>query len=295
MRHTCESFLAAGVDEIIVVDDGSTDGSCEPGGLPAGVVVVRNETPLGVGRARNQGAAAATGDVFIFADAHERADMSLRPFAQAALELGAVLCAAVKPLRGGGGSHGPGGKREWTGYGARLIEDQQGVAYKNGWNMRRPKERFGKIDTLIGACYAISRATFDHIGGWVATHQWGYNEQALSMKAWLCDVPIVVDAETIVRHQFKHRFKYPASKSGSQVNRWHVHAVLFDADTFEGYWAPRFRMGFGEQVERDARKLLATSAVQDEIEAFRKCKVRTDKEFFEQLAPSLPVLAAPSP
>ena len=281
VRLTCESFLAAGVDEIIVIDDGSTDGSCKS--LPDRVKVIRNEKPVGVGRARNQGAAAATGNVLIFADAHERALASLRPFAQASLDRGAILCAAVKPLEGG--SKGPGGKRAWTGYGARKILDKDAVAYKEGWILKRPEERYSPLDALIGACYAVPREVFDRMGGWIETRQWGYNEQAFSIKAWFCGVPMLVDRDTVIRHEFKRRFKYPCSRSGSQLNRWHVHAVLFDAETFESLWAPRFAKAFGGKVEAMARALLAEPSVQAEIADFRRRKIRTDAEFLGAFPP----------
>lgn len=278
VRLTCESFLAAGVDEIIIIDDGSTDGSCK--NLPHGVTVLRNEKPVGVGRARNQGVAASTGDVLIFADAHERAPASLRPFAQAAVDHHAIVCAAVKPLRDTG-SHGPGRKRSWTGYGGKCVMDENGASYKAAWQMNRPKTRFTPLTAVIGACYAMTRETFDRIGGWVETRQWGYNEQGLALKAWYCNVPMILDRDTVVYHQFKKKFKYPSSLSGAQVNRWHIHAVVFEPETFETVWAPAFRKAFGSTVEKQARALLATPEVQAEIVDFKNRRVRTDAQFFE--------------
>ena len=53
--------------EVIVVDDASTDGTGDLA-RAAGAIVLRNETPLLAGGARNRGWEAATGDVVVFLD-----------------------------------------------------------------------------------------------------------------------------------------------------------------------------------------------------------------------------------
>lgn len=54
--------------ELIVVDDGSIDGS-GPAAEALGARVLRQDHPLGPARARNAGAALATGDILVFIDA----------------------------------------------------------------------------------------------------------------------------------------------------------------------------------------------------------------------------------
>jgi hypothetical protein len=78
----CEALLAAGADEVVVVDNGS--GS--PVDLPAGVVSVR-EPVAGLSRARNTGAAAARHGVLAYLDddaRHAPGALALAALAQGA-------------------------------------------------------------------------------------------------------------------------------------------------------------------------------------------------------------------
>ncbi len=75
LPHAIESVLGqegGEVDEVILVDDGSSDGTVEfvQERYPR-VKVIRGEG-LGPGRARNAGASAASGEVLMFLDSDDR-------------------------------------------------------------------------------------------------------------------------------------------------------------------------------------------------------------------------------
>ena len=77
VKGTVQDVLQAGrplLHEVVVVDDGSDDGSCD--GLPelGGQVAVRVYKTEGIGQglAKNLGASKASGDVVVFLDAHSR-------------------------------------------------------------------------------------------------------------------------------------------------------------------------------------------------------------------------------
>lgn len=71
LAETLASAAAAGACEIIVVDDGSTDGSAAIAGQAGGVVRLLRRPPLGPAAARNAGLAEARGELIAFLDADD--------------------------------------------------------------------------------------------------------------------------------------------------------------------------------------------------------------------------------
>lgn len=263
---TARWMLAAGADEIIIVDDCSNPPVEVPADLLDKVVLVRNLEPRAPAYCRNLGGQTATGDIIVYSDAHVKpSEGGIVRLALLAQEHNTVVGAGCKPMEP---------TREWTGYGGVVVELGDG-----GYDVRynRAKERCQKVTGYIGSVYAARRTCWEEIGWWPTTLSWGYNEQALSLAVLYAGKQPVCASDVVCLHQFKKRFNYPVQQDITRVNRFAVHYQL--TNDFETNWLPRLERQFPREArlwEREFR--LHRSTWEERRARYQALRKRTDGE-----------------
>lgn len=318
VKKTVQSLMASIQDprtelEIIVVDDGSVDDSCQwavaSGQKTAFVtdrcslVTLRHDTPLGVGRSRNAGWHAALagpfsgcpGHVVTFHDAHMRfpcpepgrgaeggieklARRALQSEAQQAIDrrpeaVGTDLQPTVRQAhrpelsRRAAPSLQPPGAIVFSGSNGfpkqkknRLFCCDMFYNRKDGFQPKwlyiaKPPPADGPLSLggwtrspcMMGAGYVMSRATaqaledatgnlWEDIAG-----RWGFSEQALSIKAFLLDIPVLSSHDVVIRHWYSRPRPDGAIPDAGTDNRRNVcraTCVLFGRKVWEQRFKP---------------------------------------------------------
>ena len=217
VRQTLESAAASVNDaelQIILIDDASTDGSCDGRDDwnlgDATLTYIRHDEPWGVGRSRNAGAAAATGHVLSFHDAHMRFKPGgLEALAHKALTTEAVICSSCCHFN-----------QQKPGYHGCCVFWNRECGLQPKWRLAVPEQPFGRVPGMMGAGYVMSRDTIDRLSEptgqlWEDTAGlWGHSEEALDVKAFLLDVPILASRDEWISHLFKKA--NPIAKAGKQ-------------------------------------------------------------------------------
>jgi len=238
---TIRSFAASVRDvdlEIVLVDDGSSDGSCAPDALPRDLgctlVVVRQEGQQGVGKSRNAGWRRATGDVVSFHDAHMRApEGALDALALRAARADAFVCSSS----GGINSSRP---RLW---GADLFWNVSPHGpLQPQYRLRRPEQEWEPVPCPMGAGYVVARRVAERLEA--ATGQlwddtagvWGFSEQAMAVKCWLMQLPVVVSRDWHLGHKYRDANPARGANDGLWRNACRCTRLLFG----EGEWRRRF-------------------------------------------------------
>jgi GT2 family glycosyltransferase len=197
VRRTVDAILSTAGSrklEVIVVDDGSKDGSCDflrsPGHDERVRVVVGGG--LGVAGARNRGADEATGDIVLFMDAH------VIPEANWLDEIVTLLGDPTVGL---------------AGLGVRDFENPASVGYRlifvnenlaEGW-ATRPSEAHAETPLIGGACVAARRDVFEEMGRFdPGLVRWGIDDVELSLRAWFLGYRVMVSTRSHIAHYFKH-------------------------------------------------------------------------------------------
>jgi GT2 family glycosyltransferase len=220
LRETVESVLSGHVvpGEIIVVDDGSVDGSCdflESGDWRRRGVHLHRTQRLGVAGARNFGASLAVGTHLVFLDAHCR----LEPMCLSALReaLFAQPAAIVAPSICDFGS-------SVYGCGARLIDPELRIR----WLAPRELSDCRTLPVAPGGCLAMGKSIFESLRGFGAFRELGLEDVDFSLRAWRAGVDIIAAPLAKLTHKFRPTPPYRPGAASRVYNVAKVALTHFD-------------------------------------------------------------------
>jgi glycosyltransferase involved in cell wall biosynthesis len=259
-----------GLAEVIVVDDGSNDGSCDSLAMEK-VRVIRHAERIGVARSRDEGSRIARGDVLCYLDAHQRIGRgSLDHCARVAIERGAITCPDVKDY----------GLVGWRLHGARFRLCPKRGYFSGTWRRWFSLPGVRQVTGLRVPPYLLPRNLYHKVAWSGSLRGWGASEASMVVKSFFLGIPIYHIAGPLVRHRFQRTFSYPTSWEGVWRNQAIIARVCFDDATWVCYWLPKI---FDQNLSNEARATLCSSEVQAEHADFLAKKVRTDRQFWTEL------------
>jgi glycosyltransferase involved in cell wall biosynthesis len=251
--------------EVIVIDDGSTDGSVDAAAEAFEAVRFLRGPSRGVAAARNHGAAAAIGRVLVFLDAHVRLpDGWLPPLLEVIACPGAgAVAPAIEVL----------GRPDLRGYGLHFANPALAVTW-----LPRTRPEPHRVPILPGAALVMRRDLFERTGGFdTGLERWGSVDAELSLRLWLAGLDLVVHPGIAVRHRFRSRHPYSVLASDELHNRLRLATLHFAEKRLKAALAAMGpEAGFVDALTR----LLSGDAAARRAR-LAACRVRTDDWFFK--------------
>jgi N-acetylglucosaminyl-diphospho-decaprenol L-rhamnosyltransferase len=203
------AFGRNGVDtlEVIVVDNGSTDGAAEMAASEfPDVQIIRNGGNAGFARANNQAAAAATGDYLFFINNDTEVAAEAVEALVDSLDANPDAMLVGPRLRGRDGRPQISHRRKptvstflhrtWLGRWAGLFRG----GYREFRRRTLAASVPADVEVLIGAAVMMRRADFDDLGGWDEDFAFGGEDLELCHRAWHKGRVVFCPQAEIVHH-----------------------------------------------------------------------------------------------
>jgi glycosyltransferase involved in cell wall biosynthesis len=272
LRRTVESVQTSTREplETIVVDDGSTDGSCGQVDGPA-VRVLSHKQRCGVAASRNRGARSANGAVVAFIDGHQRFSAGcLDRCARVALTRNAIVWPDVR------------GFDEATRviHGADFRFTPETGRFTAAYLHARPFACVSRITALRAPGYVMPRTLFQYLQWPAFLRGWGASEASVSLKAFFLGVPMLHVCGPMTSHLFRKSFPYRVSNEDVDWNHAVIARVCFDERTWSEYWLPSV---FSVNLSASNLRALDDPSIREEQREFERRKVRPDRDFWRRL------------
>lgn len=260
-----QATLPEGSD-LVVVDDGSSDGCADFLEAARAEVTLLRTTRLGAARARNWGAQHARGDVLVFADAHIHTPAGWWAPLLAALDDPQV--GAVAPVISAMG------KRQQKGFGLRWSGPNLDVEW-----LGPQGETPYPVPLLPGACLAMRAETWQATGGFdEGIRRWGAEDAELSLRLWLLGYELRLVPAVEVAHLFRPCHPYAITWDDVVHNLLRLALTHFQPLRWRGVVAALK----GYTADADALALSVESDVWSRRLALMARRVRDDEWFMRR-------------